>query len=53
MKSAENMKQVYADMALKISKREFDTLSKPLKVEFDCDKYDIKKDLHKNDDDDF
>jgi len=47
------MKQVYADMTLGISKREFDTISKPLKVEFDCDKYDFKQEQHKDDTDDF
>jgi penicillin-binding protein 1A len=33
------MKKVYADPDLKISKRDFDPPSKPLNVEFDCDKY--------------
>jgi len=47
------MKQVYADMTLGISKREFDTISKPLRVEFDCDKFDNQQDQHKDDTDDF
>ncbi|MGA3013013.1 MAG: transglycosylase domain-containing protein [Bacteroidales bacterium] len=33
------MKKVYADSTLRISKRDFDLPSKPLSVEFDCDKY--------------
>jgi penicillin-binding protein 1A len=33
------MKKVYADLSVGISKREFDTAPKGIKVEFDCDKY--------------
>ncbi len=37
------MKKVYADPHLNISKRDFDLPSKPLNVEFDCDKYQSPK----------
>lgn len=47
------MKQVYADMTLGITKRDFDPLSKPLNIEFDCDKFNDKTDQHKHDADDF
>jgi penicillin-binding protein 1A len=36
---ANYMKKVYADPSLRISKRDFDLPSKPLSVEFNCDKY--------------
>jgi len=33
------MKKVYEDASLHITKRDFDAPSKPMKMEFDCDKY--------------
>lgn len=47
------MNQVYADMTLGITKGDFDTLSKPMNVEFDCDKIKSEMDQQKIDTADF
>ena len=47
------MKQVYADLSLGITKNDFDTLSKPLNVTFDCDKLQEQMNQHQDDTDDF
>jgi penicillin-binding protein 1A len=47
------MKKVYADPLLRITKRDFDPPSKPMKLEFDCDKYQGPKKKRKVNMDDF
>jgi penicillin-binding protein 1A len=47
------MKKVYDDVSLGITKRDFDLPSKPVNVEFDCDKYKESKKKKSDETDDF
>lgn len=47
------MKKVYADLSLSITKRDFDLPSKPVNIEFDCDKYKETKKKKSDETDDF